>query len=529
MSVILYERFLATAERFADRSALSVDGQSVTYASLADRARSIAATLLSRRSSDGPALSCVLGQRSASSFAGLLGILCSGHGYVPMLPSYPPSRLAWMIERSQARTLLVDEHGARRLPSVLEQTRTPLLVLLLGQEVDPELKERFGQHVLLGESDLATPESFTPPTASPDDIAYLLFTSGSTGEPKGVMVANRNIARFLDVVIERYGLHHTDRFSHMFDVTFDLSLFDLFGAWTTGGCLCCPDAKARMLPAKYVVEQQLTVWFSVPSTALLMKDTSSLPPGAFPGLRLALFCGEALTVPVATAFAQAAPSAIVENLYGPTELTLACTLHRFDPTNAESVEHDVVPIGHPFPGMRAMVVDPDLREVQPGETGELVMAGPQVALGYWRDPERTKAAFVQPPGHEEIFYRTGDRVRRPQGDGPLLFLGRLDQQIKIRGYRVELGEIEAAIRDEANVGTAVALGWPPAASGGAQGVVAFIDDASVDLAALRKRLASRLPLYMLPKRVRVVDAFPLNANGKTDRKALAAMLQSDEE
>jgi non-ribosomal peptide synthetase component F len=310
----------------------------------------------------------------------------------------------------------------------------------------------------------------------------------------------------------------------MFEVTFDLSLFDIFVAWQVGGSLCVPNVQQRMLPARYVVESKLSVWFSVPSTALLMKETRTLTPGAFPGLRLSLFCGEALTMPVAEAWAEAAPRSVVENIYGPTELTLACTAYRFGPRAAEEAVGDVVPIGAAFPGMRAKVVDENLVEVAPGESGELVMAGPQVALGYWDDPERTAVAFVTPPGETAIFYRTGDRVVRPVREDPLIFLGRLDSQIKIRGYRVELGEIEAALRQEAGVDTAVALGWPPTAAGGAEGVVAFIDNPAVDTAALLRRVATRLPRYMVPREVRVVESFPLNPNGKVDRNALRALL-----
>jgi acyl-coenzyme A synthetase/AMP-(fatty) acid ligase len=158
--------------------------------------------------------------------------------------------------------------------------------------------------------------------------------------------------------------------------------------------------------------------------------------------------------------------------------------------------------------MRAKVVDETLSEVAPGESGELTMAGPQCAPGYWRDPGKTAEAFVIPPGESEIFYRTGDRVIRPKPGQPMRFLGRLDSQVKILGYRVELGEIEAALREEASVDAAVVLGWPLAATGGARGVVAFIDDDSVDIKALQLRLANRLPRYMVPWEIRVIREFP---------------------
>ncbi len=526
VSTTLHGRVLDAVQRHPDRPALEVDGKTLSYAELGDRACAVAATLAAHRPDDAVPLTCVLGSRSAASFEGILGALCSGHGYVPMLPSYPAARLALMIDRAEARTLVVDAEGAKQLGAVLPRVKRDLIVLVGDGRVPEGVAADNPRHTVVERDALLGADQWQEPEVSPDDIAYLLFTSGSTGEPKGVMVAHRNIVRFLDVVTERYALVADDRFSHVFEVTFDLSLFDLFGAWTNGGCLCVPDARQRMLPAAYVVDSGLTVWFSVPSTALLMKDTRTLVPGAFAGLRASLFCGEALTLPVAEAWAEAAPNSVVDNLYGPTELTLACTEYRLHADSRAEAEGDVVPIGSPLPQMRAKVVDEALHDVAPGETGELIMAGPQVALGYWRDAERTAAAFVVPPGHSETFYRTGDRVRKPHGEGPLLFLGRMDHQVKIRGFRVELGEVEAAVRDEAGVDAAIAVGWPLAAAGGAEGIVAFVDDAAVDTRALKRRLADRLPRYMIPKSIRIIESFPLNANGKIDRKALLATLSA---
>lgn len=521
----LHRIVLDAAAAHPQRPALEVDGAPLSYAALQQQALAVAATLQARHGAEGPPLTAVLGQRSVAGFVGIVGALASGHGYVPLLPSHPPVRLAWMLERSRVRHVVADAAGAAALVEVLPLVSTPLTVLGLDAEPSDALRAVAGPHVLLGPSEQQPAQAWREPTVAPDDIAYLLFTSGSTGEPKGVKVAHRNIARFLDVVRERYALGPDDRFSHLFDVTFDLSLFDLFGAWSVGGCLCCPTGLQRMFPARYVTDAALTVWFSVPSTGLLMKETRALAPGAFEGLRWVLMCGEALPGPVAEAFAAAAPAAGVENLYGPTELTLACTAYRYESAAAAGSSDDVVPIGEPFPGMDARVVDEALVEVPPGGSGELIMTGPQLALGYWDDPERTAAAFVVPPGEQRTFYRTGDLVRRPVAGEPLRFLGRLDTQMKIRGHRVELGEIEAVLRQEAQLDVAVAVGWPTTASGGAEGVVAFIDDASIDVDALLERVALRLPHYMVPRQLRVVERFPLNDNGKIDRNALRGLLE----
>ena len=234
---------------FPERPALAIGDEELTYAQLRTRVLKVAATLQKRRSQDGSALTAVLGSRTVAGFAGILGTLASGHGYVPMLPTYPPSRLAQMIDRSQTRSLVVDGGAKRVLPDVLEAVSGSLLVVSPDDALDPALEQRFARHTFVGPDALESEDGWTPPQTEPDDIAYLLFTSGSTGQPKGVMVAHRNIARFLDVVVERYQLTHEDRFSHLFDVTFDLSLFDLFASWKVGACLCCPTPQQRMLPA----------------------------------------------------------------------------------------------------------------------------------------------------------------------------------------------------------------------------------------------------------------------------------------
>ena len=207
---------------------------------------------------------------------------------------------------------------------------------------------------------------------------------------------------------------------------------------------------------------------------------------------------------------------------------MVCTAYRVDPDDPSEEVNGVVPIGSPVGDTRVMVVDENLREVEPGCDGELLIAGPQVAPGYWQDAVRTAEAFVIPPGRNQVHYRTGDRVRRPQkSTGALSFLGRLDHQIKVLGHRVELGEVEAALREEAGVDAAIAIGWPPSDSGAA-GIVAFVAEPGLDSAALREALARRLPDYMVPRRIELLDRMPVDANGKFDRKALRSLLEAEQ-
>lgn len=521
----IYDGFLKSAARFPLRPALEVEGRSLTYSELRQQAERIAATLQSLDHGSGPLLTAVFAYRSVVAFSAILGVLLRGHGYVPLNRTFPPDRTRVMLERSGCRAVVVDEMSARQLDAILADIKQPLILLLPEAGDVSGLAARWPQHRVLGARDLVPPTAdLAPVEASPDAIAYVLFTSGSTGSPKGVMVSQRNVWSYLDVVVPRYGLTEEDRCSQNFDLTFDVSVHDLFVTWEAGACLCCPTQKSIISPGKFIKDARLTAWFSVPSTPVFMKTLGMLKPGFYPSLRLSLFAGEALPVEVVKGWAAAVPNSVIENIYGPTELTITCTGYRWDNTSSPAeCEQGVVPIGEPFEGMEALIVDEQLREVPVGVPGELIMAGPQVALGYLNDPEKTAAAFVIPPGRDRVFYRTGDRVRRAAADKPLVYLGRMDNQVKVLGHRVELGEIEAVVREESAVDGVVALGWPVGPAG-AGGIEVFLQSEAFDSKALRARLEIRLPVYMVPRRIHFLPSFPLNANGKYDRAALLRIL-----
>ncbi len=275
------------------------------------------------------------------------------------------------------RSVIVDAGSESQLDGLLCSTSIPVVIICPDRADVTELAAKFPAHRIIGASQLAVAEQWSPVDVAADSIAYLLFTSGSTGRPKGVMVSHANVLHYLDCVIKRYGFTSNDRVSQTFDLTFDLSAHDLFVAWEAGACVCCPTQKESIKPGAFINDARLTVWFSVPSTAVFMRRFGVLKPGMYPGLRLTLFCGEALPVETARQWALAAPNSVIENIYGPTELTIACTVYRWD--NAKSpneCEQGVVPIGQPLDGMQALIVDQQLREVEDGRDGELLMTGP---------------------------------------------------------------------------------------------------------------------------------------------------------
>ncbi len=521
----LWTGFIESCDRFPRRPAIDVGGE-VSYEELLQRGKRIAATIQGGQSEGEIPLTAVFAYRSQTAYAGVLGALLAGYGYVPLNRTFPLDRTRLMLERSMCRSMVVDTGSEPQLDKVLAGFKTPLLLLFPDRSDVKELAVKFPMHRILGANDLVVADHWRMPSAAPNSIAYLLFTSGSTGQPKGVMVSHGNVLHYVDYVTKRYGFTSNDRLSQTFDLTFDLSAHDMFVAWHNGACVCCPTQKQSIKPGAFINDARLTEWFSVPSTVVFMRRLGVLKPGMYPRLRLSLFCGEALPVEIVRQWALAAPNSVIENLYGPTELTIACTAYRWNNTisPAES-DHGVVPIGEPFDRMDALIVDEELREVPQSAAGELLMTGPQLSLGYWHDEERTKRAFVTVPGKAgAYYYRTGDRVCRRAGNKPLLYLGRLDSQIKVLGHRVELGEVEAAVREASGLDGVVALGWPVTGSG-ADAIEVFLQTHDCDHKQLLGKLRTRLPAYMVPRNIRLLPHFPLNANGKYDRKALQMILE----
>lgn len=525
----LHKRFLESAARWPDRPALEVGGQTLSYRELRAKSMAVAALLAPKTPAPGSPCVGILCSKSASVYAGILGTLMGGCAVVPLNPTFPVDRTRQMVQLAGLKAIVVDTKGKAQLDELLQGVSQPLLVVCSDCDVDPAWRAAWPAHRFVELSTERQVPDFEPVSVHPDALAYLFFTSGSTGTPKGVGVLHRNVVRFVEMSVERYldvGINETDRFSQFYDITFDSSMFDLYVCWAAGGCLCCPSTAEWVNPNKFIEAKALTVIDMVPSTGHAMNRSNGWRPGRFAQLRLCRFGGEALPVELAAALAKAAPNAIIENVYGPTECTVDAAYYRWSgQTSVAEAEHGIVPIGHAGPQVGLMVVDAKLCEVQPGEEGELLISGPQVTPGYWNSPERTAASFIRLAEGGATHYRTGDLVRSPKLGKPITYLGRFDYQIKISGVRIELGEIEQALRLAAGTDLAVALGWPPTPSG-ASGIVAFIADTSVDAGVIRAELKRVLPAVMVPKDIHFIDEMPLNVNGKIDRKALTERLRA---
>jgi len=497
-------RILEIARTDPDRVALVIDGESWSYAELLAAARGIAAQFPVPAEGGEQAVTAVMAQRHVSAYAGILAARLSGHAYVPLNVNHPPARNATILARSRAGRIVCGERAAGALDAMLKAGE--------GGGTAPVVRvgDRKSGYVLDGD------EADWPAARRCElaDRAYILFTSGSTGEPKGVPIRNSELESYLAAAGQILEVSPDDRFSQTFDLTFDLSVHDLFVCWENGATLVVASDRELRMPSAYINRHEITCWFSVPSLAYQVRLQEDLAPGAFPSLRTSLFCGEALPAVVAVEWAHAAPNSRVENWYGPTEATIACS--RYVLTD-ERLDDDTVPIGTAFPGMELLVLDAHLAPCGEGEPGELFLAGAQLAPGYLDDPEKTQASFLTLADGKRV-YRTGDRAVVGT-DGDVRFLGRVDNQVKVRGYRIELGEIEAVLRTATAGSNTVALAWP----GGAEiatSIVAALECESADVAAIERDVAAKLPEYMVPSMIFCVPVFPKNASGKVDRKAL---------
>jgi amino acid adenylation domain-containing protein len=488
------------AQAEGSRLALSVDGQNVSYSELAALSQRMAAWL-NQDPVRPRGFVAILASRSIEAYVGVLGTGWNGDAYVPLNPKLPEDRLATLLDIIQPVALITDEGGRKALTGRALQA-APAMVLNS-----------------LDDLPVFNPQD-RPRQMEAEDRAYMIFTSGSTGVPKGVVVPLRAIHALVAGMQEVYGFGPHDRFSKAYNLSFDGSIHDMFTCWNAGASLHPVPARQLMAPAKFIQDKQLTMWTSVPSTAVFLERMKMLQPGAFPSLRYTIFSGEPLPLRSAQAWQKAAPNSVVDNICGHTECCCFSTLERLsDPPNV-TPKLGLVAVGKPLPGFEAAVFDKDCRPLPPGQEGELALSGPQVAQGYFHDPERTATRF--PSINGKTWYRTGDLVVVDEV-GSLHHLGRIDNQVKILGHRVELGEVESHLSAICGTDAVAAVAWP-VEHGSARGIAAFHTTEGLLAQEIRDKMTLRVPRYMVPQQVRRLERIPLTEQGKIDRATLKAML-----
>ncbi|MFB8396970.1 AMP-binding protein [Streptomyces yangpuensis] len=479
----LYQRFLRGLALGPDHPALRLGAETVSYRALHEQALTWAGSLGTAK------VVGVLAGKTVTAYAGILGGLYAGATVVPLHPDFPAPRTQRMLELSAAAALIADERGLAALRTLGDGFDTPVI------QPDPAL---------------ALPE---PRPVDPSDVAYMLFTSGSTGRPKGVPITHASTHHYFELLDSRYDFTPDDVFTQSFDLNFDCAMFDLFCAWGAGAVVDpVPPTAYRDIPA-YLAERGTTVWFSTPSAISLIRRVGGLGQAALPGLRWSFFAGEALRCEDAADWQAAAPGSTLENIYGPTELTVTITGHRWDPERSPGLAvNGLVPIGTVHEGHDHVLLAEDGSETP--DEGELLITGPQMSSGYL-DPEDNQGRFVERDGR--LWYRTGDRVRRLPG-GELIYLGRLDSQVQVQGWRVELAEVDHALRGCEGVEDVVTVARPVE---GSTELVVFYTGQVRQPAMLARALREVLPKGMLPRHFEHITEFPLNSNRKVDRPVLA--------
>jgi D-alanine--poly(phosphoribitol) ligase subunit 1 len=504
MITLVQEWFSRAAARHPDKPAVSCQDDVRTFGEVEAFTNGLARELI-RRGVNRQSFVPFFMRKSVRSVEAILGVLKADCAYVPLDASSPAQRLESVLEATSASIVIVDGESRTVLERLIPEERRPQLLDITAFE----------------------PSDTSPLTYQnlSIDIAYVLFTSGSTGVPKGVMIPHRAIVDYIDWCVDTYGLTGDDVISNHAPLYFDNSTFDLYTAFHAGATLHLVHEELNAvipLLVKWIRDRGITTFFCVPSVMRMLLRSRRLKPDSFPRLRHVIAAGEVLPPDVVAAWMELYPHIQFTNMYGPTEITVDCSYHVI---RQKPEPGTPIPIGRARRNMELFVRTEDgTLAQQPGAEGELLVRGTSVAYGYLGARELTTKAFIQNPEHDifpDRLYCTGDLVRMEDG-GVLHFLGRADHQVKLLGYRIELGEVEASLLalDEVQEAVVVFKHSEPQEIGA---LVVFSEDA--DAHAVLEALKGRLPAYMVPTTIAGHEGrLPSTPNGKYDRKRAAALV-----
>jgi len=459
-------------------------------------------------------------RKSIDSIATILGTLKAGAAYVPVDPQAPPARAAYILDNCEVKVIVVESGLAERLFAELTSLGAAPAVILL----DSDKNAGAGLREAL---DLLDRASVAPPMDSasnkPTDLAYILYTSGSTGKPKGVMLSHENAVGFVDWCSEAFTPTAADRFSSHAPFHFDLSILDIHVCLKHGAALVLIGeeiGKDAPRLAQLIADEKISIWYSAPSILALLGQYGNLRSRDYSALKQVLFAGEVFAVKHLRTLCELLPQPRYFNLYGPTE-TNVCTYYEVVPPVPPD-RTKPYPIGAICSHLQGRVVDERGVDVARGEEGELIVAGANVMQGYWALPEQTAKSYFK--GADDVpWYRTGDIVTEDE-TGCYTYLGRRDRMVKRRGYRVELGEIEAGLYRHPNVKEAAVVAFADDQAG--VSILAFLssrEEKPTSLIAIKRFCAENLPLYMIPDKFTWLDSLPKTSTDKIDYQRLKAM------
>ncbi|HEY0993168.1 MAG TPA: amino acid adenylation domain-containing protein [Kofleriaceae bacterium] len=494
---LLHTRFEEQAERHPDAIAVISDSRTLSYRELAQRSTELAHELRARGARPGQLVAIVM-DKGWEQVVAAVAVLQAGAAYVPISPAVPPERLAYLLAHSEVRIAVTQ-------PGVDERLAWPADVeRLCVTDRSPEARTRLA------------------PVQTAEDLAYVIYTSGSTGLPKGVMIEHRAAVNTIVDMNQRFGVGPTDRILGLSSLTFDLSVYDIFGALAAGAAIVLPAPSATRDPALWselTLRTGVTIWNSVPALMQALVDYANGDRARIPGsLRLVLMSGDWIPVGLPDRIRALVEGVEIHSLGGATEAAIWSNVY---PIQTVDPAWKSIPYGKPMCNQRFHVLNELLEPCPIGVPGQLYIAGTGLARGYWRDEDKTAKSFFVHPRTGERLYRTGD-LGRYLPDGNLEFLGREDFQVKVNGFRVELGEIEAALELHPAITQAVAAAAGDVTARRLVGYIVPRDGRAPTGSELREFLLQKLPAYLVPGSFVIVPALPLSANGKVDRAALVA-------
>lgn len=523
MTYLLSQLLLETASRVPEKHAVALQEDALSYAQLDALSNRLAHVLKQNGVRRGDRVGIYL-NKSVASIISIFGILKADAVYVPLDPYAPAKRLSYIIKNCGIQCLCSAASKSEGLAQ-LASGEGPLRCVIAMEDA-PITTSLNRVDVITWSMVLQAPATAPALQGLESDLAYILYTSGSTGDPKGVMISHRNALTFVDWACDTIKLTPGDRVSNHAPLHFDLSIFDIFATIKAGATLCLvpPDtAKFPMKLAQFIAAQKISVWYSVPSAWVLMLSHGKMEQCDFAALRTIIFAGEVFPTKHLRVLMSKIAHAEFFNWYGPTE-TNVITSYQVAALAPEQTQP--IPIGKACANMEVFALDAEGRLVtEAGVEGELYGRGSGVAQGYWNDPEKTARLFVrnplQPNFHDRC-YRTGDLVKLDH-EGNFHYLGRGDQQVKVQGYRIELGEIETALLQHQEVEEAAVVALQNAEQ--VTYLKAFVvprNGNGLEPMALKRHCAQFVPKYMIPEVVEVRAALPKTSTGKTDKKVLAA-------